>query len=114
MRRELVETKREREAAESDYERMGWEVVDRSPGRSIVERGRRGSWGWHILYLFLVPIVGNLIYSAYRRYDRPEQIVIRIRRFAEPDPTPDAGGDTVEEDRREDAGDADPVDDTGA
>jgi len=77
MRRELVDTKREREAAEADYERMGWEVVGRSTGRTVVERGRRGSWGWHILYFLLVPIVGNLIYSAYRRYDRPKQIVIR-------------------------------------
>lgn len=108
MRRELVDTKREREAAESDYERMGWEVVDRSAGRSVVERGWRGSWGLHLFFFLLAPVYGNMVYSAYRRYDRPEQIVIRTRGFD--DPTPDAGGDTVEEDRREDTG---PVDDTG-
>ena len=112
MRRELVDTERERKAAESDYERMGWEV-NRSAGRTVAERGFRGSWVWHILYFLLAPIYGNLIYSAYRRYDRPEQIVIRTRGGDDADPTPDAGGDTVEEDRREDAGDADPVDDTG-
>ena len=98
MRRELVDTKREREAAEADYERMGWEVVGRSTGRTVVERGRRGSWGWHILYFLLVPIVGNLIYSAYRRYDRPEQIVIRTHGGAEADATRAGVADTVEED----------------
>jgi hypothetical protein len=79
MRRELVDTKHELQGAEADYELMGWEVIDRSAGRIVVERGRRGSWGWHLLYLLILPILGNLIYSAYRRYDRPEQIVIRIR-----------------------------------
>lgn len=81
--RELVETKQQLEAAESDYERMGFDAVDRAPGRTVMRRGLRGSWLPHILYLFLVPIVGNLVYSAFRRYDRPERVVIRIRGFAE-------------------------------
>jgi hypothetical protein len=36
MSRELVDTKRELEAAKNDYTRIGWDVV---------ERGLRGSWG---------------------------------------------------------------------
>jgi len=79
MRRELVDSKNELEAAELDYQHMGWDVVERSPGRTTVERGWRGAWGWHLLFLILVPIAGNLCYSAYRRYNRPEQIVIRVR-----------------------------------
>lgn len=100
--RELVDSKDELEAAENDYERMGWEVTDRTTGRSVVERGLRGSWWWHVLYLFLAPIAGNLIYSAYRRYDRPEQVVIRVRGFA------GASGrtETVDDTPEEDGGDA--------
>jgi hypothetical protein len=80
--RELVDSKDELKAAASDYERMGWEVTDRTAGRIVVERGLRGSWVWHLLYFIAAPIYGNLVYSAYRRYDRPEQVVIRVRGFA--------------------------------
>lgn len=83
MRRELVDTKHALAAAEQDYLRMGWDVIDRTPGQVTVERGRRGAWGWHLLFLILVPLVGNLCYSAYRRYNRPEQMVVRIRGFAD-------------------------------
>jgi hypothetical protein len=97
MRRELVDTKRELQGAESDYEQMGWEVVDRSPGRIVVERGRRGSWPWHLLYFAILPVYGNLLYSAYRRYNRPQRLVIRIRGFAEGTSPPDESGEEVEE-----------------
>lgn len=83
MRRELVDTKHALAAAEQDYLRMGWDVIDRTPGQVTVERGRRGAWGWHLLFLILVPLVGNQCYSAYRRYNRPEQMVVRIRGFAD-------------------------------
>ena len=81
--RELVESENQLKAATADYERMGWEVVDQTAGRVVVKRGLRGSWLPHILYFLLAPIYGNLIYSAFRRYDRPEHVVIRIRDFAE-------------------------------
>ena len=93
--RELVDSKDELEAAATDYERMGWEVTDRTGGRLVVERGWRGSWGMHILYFLLAPVYGNLVYSAYRRFDRPEQVVIRVRgggRSETVDDTPEEDG----------------------
>lgn len=97
MRRELVDTKRELQGAESDYEQMGWNVIDRSPGRIVVERGRRGSWAWHLLYFIALPVYGNLLYSAYRRYDRPQRLVIRIRGFAEDSLSPDEPSEDAED-----------------
>lgn len=94
MRRELVDTESELEAAVSDYERMGADLADRSRNRAVVSRGARGAWVWHLAFLITVPIVGNVIYSAYRRFGRPEEVVIRIRGAA--DDTADA--DPVEED----------------
>jgi hypothetical protein len=93
--RELVDTKAQLEAAESDYERMGFDAVERNAGRTVMKRGLRGTWLPHILYFFFAPVYGNLIYSAFRRYDRPERVVIRIRDFAErsadPAPEPEDG-----------------------
>jgi hypothetical protein len=43
--------------------------------------------GGHILYFLCAPVYGNLIYSAYRRYDRPEQTVIRVREGDDAAPT---------------------------
>ena len=100
MRRELVDTESELEAAVSDYERMGWEVAERSRERVVLSRGLRGSWLWHLLFLVLIPIVANLCYSAYRRYNRPEGVVIRRRGAA----AETADADPVEEDP--DAGEA--------
>lgn len=77
--REVVDTKTEFEQAVFDYETAGWETVEQSQGRAVLERGLRGSWAWHILFLFIAPIYGNLLYSAYRCYDRPEQFVVRRR-----------------------------------
>ena len=93
MHRESVDSKRELQGAETDYERMGWDVVDRASGRIVVERGLRGSWMWHILFLLLVPIIGNLCYSAYRRYDRPEQVVIWIEGYDHARESGAEGGD---------------------
>ena len=98
MRRELVDTESELEAAVSDYERMGADLADRSRNRAVVSRGARGAWVWHLAFLITVPIVGNVIYSAYRRFGRPEEVVIRIRGAA------DDTADPVEEDP--DAGEA--------
>lgn len=75
--REVLETEQEFKQALFDYETAGWEVVDKAQGRAVLERGLRGTWIWHFLYFFLAPVYGNLVYSAYRRYDRPERIVIR-------------------------------------
>ena len=110
--RELVDTRHELEAAVSDYQRLGFDIMESNPGRAVLRRGYRGSALWHLLFFAVAPFYGNLVYAAFRRFDRPERVIVRVRGFAEPDPTPDAGGGTVEEDRREDAGDADPVDDT--
>lgn len=81
--REIVETKQELEAAESDYEQMGWEVTARALGRTVVKQGTRGDWRWHILLVILAPLYGNLVYAAYRRYNRPKYVVIRIQGAAE-------------------------------
>lgn len=91
--RELVDSTPELDAAEADYERMGWEVIDRTPERAVVERGFRGSWLWHLLFFLLIPILANLCYSAYRRYNRPEQVVIRVRGVADTDDTHDTDGE---------------------
>lgn len=77
--RDVVDTDHERDLAVSDYRQMGWEVDAEGENRTVLRRGHRGSWGWHILFFLLAPIVGNLCYSAYRRFDRPEKIVVRIR-----------------------------------
>ena len=77
--REVVETKQELENAVGDYETAGWEAVEQTDNRAVMERGLRGSAVWHILYFFLAPLYGNLVYSAYRRYDRPETCVIRVQ-----------------------------------
>lgn len=81
--RELVDTNRELEAAIMDYQQLGFEVTEREQGRAVLKRGLRGGWGWHILYFLLAPIYGNVVYSAYRRFDRPERVIVRVRGFAE-------------------------------
>jgi hypothetical protein len=77
--RDVVDTDHERDLAVSDYERMGWEIDTEGENRTVLKRGFRGSWWWHLLFLILAPIVGNLCYSAYRRFDRPEKTVVRVR-----------------------------------
>jgi hypothetical protein len=56
---------------------MGWEIVEDGDRRIVAERGLRGSWWWHLLFLLIIPIGANLAYSAYRRYDRPERCIVR-------------------------------------
>mgnify|MGYP000421626364 CR=1 FL=1 len=92
--RTVVETTREFDQAISDYQAIGWEVDQRGADRAILKRGFRGSWLWHLLFLFLVPIVGNLCYSAYRRYNRPAWRVVRLR---------DGAGDATDPVEGEDA-----------
>lgn len=77
--RDVVDTEEEHNNAVSDYERMGWEIDAREENRTVLRRGLRGSWLWHLLFFLLAPIVGNLCYSAYRRFDRPEKTVVRVR-----------------------------------
>lgn len=77
--REVVDTKEEFDQAIFDYETAGWEAIEQARGRAVLERGLRGAWGWHLLFLFLAPIYGNMAYSAYRNFDRPEKLVIRRR-----------------------------------
>jgi len=77
--REIVESEHEYDVAINDYETMGWEVVERGDSRAVVKRDLRGSWLWHLLYFLTVPVIGNMVYSAYRRYDRPERRIIRLR-----------------------------------
>jgi len=81
--REVVDTEQEYEQAVFDYETAGWEVVEQAQGRAVLERGLRGTWVWHLLFFVAAPIYGNLIYSAYRRYDRPERFVVRRRMDAD-------------------------------
>lgn len=76
---QLVETERELDQTITDYQTEGWDVEKREAGRVVFERGLRGRWAWHLLYLILLPIIGNLCYSAYRRYGRPEREVVRHR-----------------------------------
>ena len=75
--REVVETERDFDQALFDYETAGWETIEKAQGRAVMERDLRGTWIWHLLYFFLAPVYGNLVYSAFRRYNRPERIVIR-------------------------------------
>ena len=77
--REIVDSKVEFEQAIFDYETTGWEVVERNPGRAVLKKGLRGEWIIHILLLFLLPIVGNIFFSAYRNFDRPQKLVVRRR-----------------------------------
>lgn len=77
--REVVETADEIEAAVQDYEEMDWEVYDRTLDRVVFRRGLRGRFLWHFFYFLLAPVVGNLIYSAFRRFNRPRYTVVRVR-----------------------------------
>lgn len=77
--RDVVDTEEEHNTAVSDYERMGWEIDAREEGRTVLRRGFRGGWGWHLLFFVLLPVFGNLGYSAFRRYDRPAYVVVRTR-----------------------------------
>ena len=77
--REVVDTEQEFKQAIFDYETVGWETVEQAQGRAVLERGLRGTWIWHVLYFIMAPIYGNVVYSAYRRYDRPEKLVVRRR-----------------------------------
>lgn len=83
--RDAVDTQREYANAVNDYERMGWEIDARESGRTVLQRGLRGGWLWHLLFFLIVPIIGNLCYSAFRRYDRPEYVVVRLRGTREDD-----------------------------
>lgn len=67
--------------AVSDYvEGEGWEIIEKEDGRTILELGLRGSWFWHLLWFILLPILGNIIYSLWRRTDdRPKRKVIRVK-----------------------------------
>jgi len=94
--REVVETADELEAAIEDYEEMNWKVYERTPGRVVFRRGKRGNVFWHLPYLLLAPVVGNLTYSAFRRFNRPRYTVVRVRGGVEEEP-PAATGPTVEE-----------------
>ena len=98
--REVVETEQEFKQAQFDYETAGWEVVEKAQGRAVLERDLRGTWIWHLLYFFLAPVYGNLVYSAYRRYDRPERIV--IRRQMDDDEAADTQRDISDDDGRRD------------
>lgn len=83
--REVVDTEQEFKQTVFDYETAGWETVEQAQGRAVLERGLRGSWIWHVLYFIMAPIYGNAVYSAYRRYDRPEKLVVRRRMDADED-----------------------------
>lgn len=74
--REIVYSEREFEQAIFDYETMGWAVTQRQEGRAVLERGLRSDWLWHLPFFILAPIYGNIVFSGYRRFDRPEQVVI--------------------------------------
>ena len=75
--REVVDTEQEFKQAVFDYETAGWETVEQAQGRAVLERGLRGTWIWHLLYFFFLPVYGNMVYSGYRRYGRPERLIIR-------------------------------------
>jgi hypothetical protein len=65
----------------SDYKEQGWEIVDDNGERVLLELGLRGSWWWHVVLLFVFPIIANLIYMWYRRRgDRPKRGVIRLQK----------------------------------
>lgn len=97
--REVVDTERGFEQAVFDYETAGWDVEEKNQGRAVLNRGYRGGWGWHLLFLVLIPIGGNLAYSAYRRFDRPERAVIRLKGTTDTEDTDRAAasGDPGEE-----------------
>lgn len=111
--REVVETADELEAAIEDYEEMGWKVYDRTPGRVVFRRGKRGNVFWHLPYLLLAPVVGNLTYSAFRRYNRPRYTVVRVRGGVEEEPpaATEAAGEEIEQvDMAETVAESDVVD----
>jgi len=95
--REIVDNQTELEQSMFDYETAGWEVEEKSRGRVVMKRGLRGGFLEHFLFFFLAPIYGNLVYSAYRRFDRPERIVLRVQGFSQNDDAdPVDGGDPEE------------------
>lgn len=77
--RDVVDTEQEFKQAVFDYETAGWEVVEQNQGRAVLQRGLRGSWIWHIPLLIFTLGYGNLLYLAYRWFDRPEKLVVRRR-----------------------------------
>lgn len=81
--REIVDSQKELEQAVFDYKQAGWEVDQEAEGRAIMKRGLRGGFLEHFLFFILLPIYGNLVYSAYRRYNRPEKLVFRVKGFSE-------------------------------
>ncbi|MFD1600314.1 hypothetical protein [Halobellus rarus] len=85
--REIVDTEEDRQRAVEDYEAIGWEVEDETADRTVLKRGFRGGWIEHVLYFLLAPIYGNLVYSAYRRFDRPKRHIVRVRRSESDDAT---------------------------
>lgn len=93
--RKVVESEQEFEQALFDYQTAGWETAEKAEGRAVLERGLRGSWLWHLLYFFFAPVYGNMLYSAYRRYNRPEKLV--VRRAMNTDATPESHGQAPEE-----------------
>lgn len=79
--REVANTQEEFNELINDYKSLDWKLVEEKDDKAVLKLGLRGIWGFHIVMFLLLPIVGNIIFSLYRRMgDRPKKCVIRLKK----------------------------------
>jgi len=76
MRRE-VDSEKKKDKLIQDYQTQGYKVKDETSDRVVMNKGLKGDWWWHIIIFLLFPILGNLVYSMWRRTG-DDNVIIRV------------------------------------